>query len=138
MFYFLLALLILDAFLLMVIVLLQAGKGGGLAAMGGGGGSSDTLLGGRQAATLLTKATWWTGAAFLVLSMILSMMSRGDARTDPLLRSGFQGAPAASAPAPGIGEPTQPTGDQLTPPGAPGVQTAPTDVPAGAPPTENP
>jgi preprotein translocase subunit SecG len=107
-FYFLLTLLILDAFLLMTIVLLQAGKGGGLAAMGGGGG--DTLLGGRQAASLLTKATWWTGGVFLAVSFILSMMSSPDRRTDPILRGA--GTPGA---APGVVEPTQPAGGQLTP-----------------------
>jgi len=116
-YYFLLSLLILDAFLLMTIVLLQAGKGGGLAAMGGGGG--DTLLGGRQAASLLTKATWWTGGIFLSLCMILSMMSAGSTRGEPLLRGQFPGQPTAPAGAPGIAEPTQPTSDQL---GAPGAQ----------------
>jgi preprotein translocase subunit SecG len=134
-YYFLLAILILDAFLLMAVVLLQAGKGGGLAAMGGGGGG-DTLLGGRQAVTLLTKATWWAGGLFLVLSLVLSMMSRGVGRVDPVLRD-LQG-PRTAAPAalPGIAEPTQPTSGQLTP-GAPDVQTAPSPEPA-APQPQNP
>jgi preprotein translocase subunit SecG len=129
-YYFLLAVLILDAFLLMVIVLLQAGKGGGLAAMGGGG--SETLLGGRQAATLLTRATWWTGAVFLTLCLVLSMMSRGVGRTDPVLRE-LQTRPGTAAPAlPGIGEPTAPTSGQLAP-GSPDVQTGPATLPTPAP-----
>jgi preprotein translocase subunit SecG len=127
----LLFLLIVDAFLLMTVVLLQAGKGGGLAAVGGGGGG-DTLLGGRQAATLLTKATWWTGGLFLALSLVLSLMSRGTAAGDPLLREQLRG-PATTAPAavPGIGEQTQPTSGQLTP-GLPDAQTAPATAPAPA------
>jgi preprotein translocase subunit SecG len=127
-FYFLLTILILDAILLMTVVLLQAGKGGGLAAMGGGGG--DTLLGGRQAASLLTKATWWTGGVFLVVAFILSIMSSPDRRVDPILRQ------AAPGTVPGIAEPTQPAGGQLTPglpaspqPGTPQEQAAPEPVP---------
>jgi len=112
-YHFLLALLILDAFLLMTVVLLQAGKGGGLAAMGGGGG--DTLLGGRQSVTLLTRTTWWTGGIFLALCMILSLMTAGTTRTDPLLRGELRGGGTAPAGVPGIAEPTAPTSGQLTP-----------------------
>jgi preprotein translocase subunit SecG len=125
-FYFLLVLLILDAFLLMVIVLLQAGKGGGLAAVGGGG-SGDTLLCGRQAVTLLTKATWWTGGIFLALCMVLSMMSSPRA-ADPILRGG------AAPGVPGVAEPTQPAGGQLTP-GLP-TEEAGSPAPAAPPVTE--
>jgi preprotein translocase subunit SecG len=106
----LLTLLILDGILLMVVVLLQAGKGGGLAAMGGGGGAgTDSFMGGRQAATVLTKSTWATGALFLALALVLSIMSSRGAENRPLLEGEFQSAPVAPQPilqgeaAPGAG-----------------------------------
>lgn len=99
MFGILLTLLILDGILLMVIVLLQAGKGGGLAAMGGGGGAgTDSFMGGRQAATVLTKSTWITGAVFLALALVLSILSSRRTDTAPLLQDEFQSAPAAPQP----------------------------------------
>jgi preprotein translocase subunit SecG len=96
----LLTLLILDGILLMVVVLLQAGKGGGLAAMGGGGGGAgtDSFMGGRQAATVLTKSTWITGAVFLALALVLSILSSRRTDTAPLLQDEFQSAPAAPQP----------------------------------------
>lgn len=126
MYYFLLTLLIIDAFLLMTVVLLQAGKGGGLAAMGAAGAGSDTLFGSRQAATLLTRATWWTGTIFLVLAFVLSMMSGRPAGSESILRGGIQ-APA-TAPAP---TQTLPGGLQNAPAGevSPGGTTAPVAEP---------
>lgn len=104
MFGLLLVLLILDGILLTVVVLLQAGKGGGLAAMGGGAGT-DTFMGGRQAAGVLTKATWTTGAVFLGLAVVLSIMSSQRTDPEPLLQQEFQGAPVAPQPVlPGLGE----------------------------------
>lgn len=104
MFGILLMLLILDGILLTVIVLLQAGKGGGLAAMGGGSGT-DTFMGGRQAATVLTKATWGTGAVFLGLAVVLSIMSSQSTDPEPLLQQQFQESPAQPQPVlPGLGE----------------------------------
>ena len=106
MFGLLLTLLILDGILLVVVVLLQAGKGGGLAAMGGGGAGTDTFMGGRQAAGVLTKATWTTGAIFLGLAVVLSILSSRSQEDAPLLRDEFrQSAPAAPQPIlPGAGE----------------------------------
>lgn len=100
MFGILLTLLILDGILLIVIVLLQSGKGGGLAAMGGGGGSAgtDSFMGGRQAATVLTKSTWITGAVFLALALVLSILSSRRTDSAPLLQDEFQSAPAAPQP----------------------------------------
>lgn len=99
MFGFLLTLLILDGILLIVVVLLQAGKGGGLAAMGGGSGAgTESLIGGRQAATVLTKATWGTGAAFILLSVVLSVMSSRARDDAPLLQDTFQQTPTAPQP----------------------------------------
>ncbi len=103
MFGILLALLILDGLLLMVIVLLQAGKGGGLAAMGGGGAGTETFLGGRQAATLLTRATWVTGAIFLSLALVLSIMSSRQRRPESILRQEFEQTQAQPQPVlPGV------------------------------------
>ena len=119
MFGLLLTLLILDGILLTVVVLLQAGKGGGLAAMGGGSGT-DTFMGGRQAATVLTKATWTTGAIFLGLAVVLSIMSSQSREADPLLQDVFrQSAPAAPQPIlPGAGEEGAGTGEVV-----PGVES---------------
>ena len=89
----------------MVIVLLQAGKGGGLAAMGGGSAGTESFMGGRQAATVLTKATWATGAIFLALAVVLSILSTRRQDTTPLLQDEFQTAPTAPQPVlPGAGE----------------------------------
>lgn len=105
MFGLLLTLLIVDGVLLMVVVLLQAGKGGGLAAMGGGGAGTESFMGGRQAATVLTKATWATGAIFLALAVVLSILSTRRQEAVPLLQDEFQTAPAAPQPIlPGAGE----------------------------------
>ncbi|MBW3552491.1 MAG: preprotein translocase subunit SecG [Gemmatimonadetes bacterium] len=106
MFGLLLTLLILDGILLVVVVLLQAGKGGGLAAMGGGGAGTDTFMGGRQAAGVLTKATWTTGAIFLGLAVVLSILSSRSQDDELLLREEFrQTAPATPQPIlPGAGE----------------------------------
>lgn len=119
MFFFLFLVLILDGILLMTVVLLQAGKGGGLAAMGGSSSSTDSFIGGRQAATLLTRTTWVTGAIFLGLSVMLSIMSSRTAAPESILREEFQQtAPAAPQPVlPGLqtepqeGEGAPPAGD---------------------------
>jgi protein translocase SecG subunit len=68
----LLVLLIIDGLILAVAVLLQAGQGGGLASMGGG--TTDMVLGGRQAVTILHKASWVTGALFMFLAVLLSIV----------------------------------------------------------------
>lgn len=127
MFGFLLAVVILDGVLLTVIVLLQAGKGDGLAAMGGGGGTiADGMMGGRQAATLLTKATWITGAIFLGLLLVLSVMSSRARAPQSLLQQEFQSAPAPLVP--GAVDPTAP------PPTDPGAQGADPGAATGEPP----
>jgi preprotein translocase subunit SecG len=103
----LLTLLILDGILLMVVVLLQAGKGGGLAAMGGGSGGTESFMGGRQAATVLTKATWATGAVFLALAVVLSVLSTRRQSPTPLLQDEFQTQTAPQPILPGGGEPVE-------------------------------
>lgn len=106
MFGILLTLLILDGILIMVIILLQAGKGGGLAAMGGGGSAgTESFMGGRQAATVLTKSTWITGAIFLALAVVLSILSTQRQEAAPLLQDEFRTAPTQPQPIlPGAGE----------------------------------
>src|SRR5215212_1454325 len=108
MFAFLVSLLILDALLLSVVVLLQAGQGGGLASLGGA--TTDTVLGGRQAVTILTKLSWWCGGVFMVLSLLLSLVSRGggSSRLQERLRATTPAAPSQQAPLP-LGTPTQPS-----------------------------
>jgi len=96
---FFLTLLVVDALFLSVVVLLQAGKGGGLAAMGGGGGTmTEGVLGGRQATSFLTRATWVSGAAFMILALILAILSSRGQEPGSILQSEFQTAPTAPAP----------------------------------------
>jgi preprotein translocase subunit SecG len=116
MFQFILAFIIIDAIILAVVVLLQAGQGGGLASLGGAGGT-DSLLGGRHTVTWLTKTTWVTGALFLFLSLLLTLMTSnravGSSEVQDLLRTaptpvespvpaGDQGQ--GQVPIPGLGE----------------------------------
>lgn len=124
MFGILLTVMIVDGILLTVIILLQAGKGGGLAAMGGGSGGTESFMGGRQAATVLTKATWASGAVFVGLAVVLSILSTRSQEATPLLQDEFRSTPTAPQPIlpgagdgegaggviPGIGE--EPTGGQ--------------------------
>lgn len=126
MFGLLLTLLILDGILLMVVVLLQAGKGGGLAAMGGGGGAgTESFMGGRQAATVLTKSTWITGAVFLALALVLSIMSSNRQEGAPLLQDEFQTAPTTPQPIlPGGTGETAPAGEGQVIPGLEGAGDA--------------
>lgn len=118
----LLTLLLLVGIFLTVVVLLQAGKGGGLAAMGGGGGpGTDSLIGGRQAATLLTKSTWVSGALFLGLALMLSVLSsRRAGGPESILQGQFQqSAPTAPAPVlPGLGTEPAPAGEEPASTGA--------------------
>lgn len=58
---------------LIAIVLMQSSKGEGLAGVFGGGGG-QTLFGGRTG-DVMTKATSILGAAFMVLSLVLALIS---------------------------------------------------------------
>lgn len=55
---------------LIAVVLLQRSEGGGLG-MGGGGGSTS----GRPPATPMSKVTWVLGAAFVVTSITLTIVT---------------------------------------------------------------
>lgn len=56
---------------LIAVVLLQRSEGGGLGIGGGGGGGNS----GRPAATPMSKVTWVLGAAFVVTSITLTIVS---------------------------------------------------------------
>lgn len=118
MFAFLLTLLILDALILSAVVLLQAGQGGGLASLGGA--TTDTVLGGRQAVTILTKLTWWCGGIFLLLSLVLSFVPRGESGSalQERLRATTPAAPAPSGPLP-LGTPPDPAAGEAGAPSGP-------------------
>lgn len=98
MFGFFLTLLVLDGIFLATIILLQSGKGGGLAAMGGGVTSTEGVLGGRQAATFLVRASWAAGAAFMILSLILAILSSRAQAPGSILEEGLQQAPTQPTP----------------------------------------
>ncbi len=83
------------------LILLQKSKSEGLGAAFGGGGS-DSLLGAR-AGNVLTKATVGIGIAFVVNTLILSMMFSGrsdqslmDQAALPVAAIPAEAAPAAS------------------------------------------
>lgn len=116
MFGFLLAVLVLDGIFLGVVILLQSGKGGGLAAVGGGAAMTEGLLGGRQATTVLTRATWISGAIFMVLAFMLSIMSSRAAQPQSVIQ--VQAPATAPAPAPilpGTGSETAPPTEGTNP-----------------------
>jgi len=60
--------------LLIGIVLIQGGKGAELGSAFGGG-SSQTIFGGRGAATFMNKLTTGIAVAFMVTSLILTVVS---------------------------------------------------------------
>jgi preprotein translocase subunit SecG len=139
---FLLALLVLDGLFLGVVVLLQAGKGGGLAAMGGGVTATEGILAGRQATTVLTRATWTSGAIFMGLALVLSIMSSRALQPDSILLDEIQQtAPAPEPLLPGLsdevgeGEGTGEGAAGAVPPGGgsdPGTGDDPGGGPGGA------
>ena len=101
----LLAIMVLDGVFLAVVILLQSGKGGGLAAVGGGAAMTEGILGGRQAATVLTRATWISGAAFMLLALVLSILSSRARVPESVIQVQAPAtAPAPEAVIPGIGD----------------------------------
>ena len=59
---------------LIVIILIQEPKSAGLGGMFGGG--AETVFGAKGAATFFTKLTAGLGAAYMLLSLILSILNR--------------------------------------------------------------
>ncbi|WP_254871605.1 preprotein translocase subunit SecG, partial [Pseudooceanicola sp. HF7] len=83
--------------------------------MGSGGGGNGAISG-RSAATILTRATWVLAGAFIVTSLVLTIIAaEKSAGSSVLDRIGNLTAPAAeeTAPAP---EDTAPDGGALLPP----------------------
>ncbi|AYF01594.1 preprotein translocase subunit SecG [Paracoccus yeei] len=108
------------AVLLIGVVLLQRSEGGGLG-MGGGGGSG--VMTGRQAANALSKATWVLAIAFLITSLVLTVIAARNASSGSIVDQLDLGGAADSQPAttlPGIGDYTPPpaAGQPILPPGA--------------------
>jgi len=76
---FLVILHIIVSILLMLVILIQSSKGGALS--GTFGGAAGSFLGNRAATTFLSKVTTGLAAAFMLISVIISLMSvpRGEA-----------------------------------------------------------
>ncbi|TDK43242.1 preprotein translocase subunit SecG [Antarcticimicrobium luteum] len=94
---------------LIAVVLLQRSEGGGLGMGGGGGGA----MSGRAAATALGKVTWILAAAFIVTSILLTIIAAekaaGTSVIDRLGKTPVAEQPQDSAPA-------LPAGEDLLPP----------------------
>jgi preprotein translocase subunit SecG len=72
---------------LIVVVLLQTGKGVGLASVfgAGGGGGADTLFGSKGFGGMLAKATGVLAVLFMVSSISLSLIPRGERGRESVL-----------------------------------------------------
>lgn len=125
--------------LLIITVLMQQSEGG---ALGMGGGPSG-FMSARGAGNLLTKITWGLFAAFLVLSIALTILG-GRERAASKLVGAATPAPAASTPAVPLDPkpltaPAATLRQQQDPlsldgfPGAPGETPAPATTPATPP-----
>ncbi|MFQ5823802.1 MAG: preprotein translocase subunit SecG [bacterium] len=64
-------------FALAVVILLQSSKGGGLAGAFGGAGGMGAVFGGRGAATFLSRMTTVLAVAFLSISLIIALLTKG-------------------------------------------------------------
>jgi preprotein translocase subunit SecG len=116
---------------LIIVVLLQRSEGGGLG-IGGGGG----VMTGRGAATALAKVTWGLGTAFVVTSLVLTIVAARQSANDSVLdrvRLDPGLAPSAEVPVSPLGE-----GEDLLPPIAPSAPNPSPDLdgPAAPPPLE--
>ena len=120
------------ALALILVVLLQRSEGGGLG-IGGGGG----LMTSRGAATALSKVTWGLGAAFVVTSLVLTIIAARDAGVGSVvdrLGTNIPMSNAPAVPAPGL------EGDLLpqSTPAGPATPPAATDSAPAAPDTTSP
>lgn len=91
------------ALAMIAVILLQRSEGGALG-MGGGGGGMGGFMTGRSAANMLTRTTAILAGAFMVTSLVLSLIASGQ-RSGGNLLDQVQDTPAATAPA---SEPAQP------------------------------
>lgn len=70
------------ALILIGIVLIQRSEGGGLGIGGGGGGGS---MSGRPSASPLAKVTWFFAIAFVITSMVLTILAARNANSDSVI-----------------------------------------------------
>lgn len=101
---------VLVAFVMIGVIMLQSGKGAEIGAAFGG--SSQTVFGSRGAGTLLSKVTAVAATVFFVTSMTLAILSKQRTYSSTIGLDKPSGAPAATAPPPGVPTPTQPMTDQ--------------------------
>ena len=95
------------ALCLIAVVLLQRSEGGGLGMGGGGGGLASS----RGVATGLAKLTWVFGGAFMVATLVLTILSAQSASNRSVLDQLGVDAPRAG------GTATEaPAGQDLLPP----------------------
>lgn len=123
------------ALALIIVVLLQRSEGGGLGVGGGGG-----VMTGRGAATALAKVTWVLGIAFVVTSLVLTVLAARDSGSGSVIDSILPGAGAPASGLPDLGgdllPPVPPGGgaNGATPaPPTPAVPGAPAPAPADGP-----
>jgi preprotein translocase subunit SecG len=99
-------------FFLILVVLLQQGKGADIAGAFGGGGS-QTAFGARGATTFLHKLTTGAFVAFVLISMLLSIL---EARPrSSVIKTLPPGAATQKAPVPAPAAPVQPAPAQPAP-----------------------
>jgi preprotein translocase subunit SecG len=103
----LLVILLIVALALVAVVLLQRSEGGGLG-MGGGG-----VMSGRAQATALSRATWMLGGAFMVVSLLMTVIAAENAGGASVVDRVQEGA-ADDAAVPDLGS----DGGSLLPPGS--------------------
>lgn len=109
MYTFLLFIFILVCVAMILVILLQSSKGGGLAGAFGGGGDMGAVFGGRGAASFLSKATTVLAIAFLSISLLLSLLNRGDSQSQGLIEQQQQQQQQQTSP--GANLPVVPTED---------------------------
>lgn len=85
------------------VILVQRSEGG-LGSMGGGGGGMGGLMSARGAANLLTRTTAILATAFMITSLALALLAKGDRAPSSIVDE----VPAAAQPA-APQEPAAPT-----------------------------
>src|SRR3954453_21396135 len=98
MIYLVTAVHILVCFFIIIVVLLQSGTSGDISAAFGGQGS-QTAFGPRGAASVLSKVTTWSGVAFMIPSITLSVYASRRSGPGSVLQ-GVKTQPAKTAPTP--------------------------------------
>ncbi len=83
--------------LLVIVILLQSSKGGGLSGTFGGQ-ASTAIFGARGTTTVLTRATQYLATAFLLLSLMLSLIAGHGLVTQSVTEKVLENAPAAALP----------------------------------------